>query len=320
MSILNDVNKALENEIQALRQMQSRLDEEVVAAVSLLLSCRGRVIFTGMGKAGHIARKIAATFSSTGTPSIFMHPGEAYHGDLGVITSSDLAIILSNSGETDEVVKLIPCFLQFGIKCIALTGNTQSTLAKNSDIVLDTGVEREACPLNCAPTSSTTTALVMGDALACALIKAKGFTKADFARFHPGGSLGFRLLTKVKDVMPPFEETPVVNSGQTVREAIFQMSSKGLGVVLIIKNNKLLGIFTDGDLRRILEKGNCTKLDSPINEVMTAAPRTIGPNLLAAQAFSIMEKFRITILPVVNDKGNVLGCLQLHRLLNKGFA
>lgn len=320
MSFFRYVNEALELEIQALKQMQARLDESVIAAINLLLSCQGRVIFTGMGKAGHIARKIAATFSSTGTPSIFVHPGEAHHGDLGVITSKDLAIILSNSGETEEVVRLLPCFRQFGIKCIALTGTPQSSLAKNSDIVLDTGVKREACPLNCAPTSSTTTALVMGDALACALIKAKGITETDFARFHPGGSLGFRLLTKVKDAMSSFEDTPIVDPKCSIREAIFQMSNKRLGVVLILEEGKLKGIFTDGDLRRVLEKGKGTSLESPIGDVMTTTPRTTGPDMLAAQAFSIMEEHHITVLPVINDDGKTLGCLQIHRLIGKGIS
>lgn len=318
MGILNDVIEALGFEILALQQMTKKLDESVVKAVSLILSSRGRVIFTGMGKAGHIARKLSATFSSTGTPSIFMHPGEAYHGDLGVVTRNDLAIIISNSGETEEVIKLLPCFKRFKVPIVSFTGALNSTLAKNSEIVLDTGVEREACPLNCAPTSSTTTAIAMGDAIACALVKARGFKKEDFAIFHPGGSLGSKLLLRVSDLMIPLSQTPVVRPSSTIQDAIVAVSSGRVGAVFIVNGVRLVeGIFTDGDLRRFLQRGNAD-LSMDIVDVMTKEPMSIHADKLAAAAMVLMEEKKVSVLPVV-DEEKLCGVLHIHTLLSTGI-
>lgn len=320
MAILDDVKDALDLEIKALQQMEARLDDNVVRAVSLLLSTKGRVIFTGMGKAGHVARKLAATFSSTGTPSIFLHPGEAYHGDLGVVTRNDTAVVISNSGETEEVVKLLPCFKRYNVPVISLTGNIRSTLAANSDVALDTGVEREACPLNCAPTSSTTTAIAMGDAIACALVKARGFREEDFAVFHPGGSLGARLLLRVRDVMIPLDQTPTVPPATPLKEAIVAMSQGSIGSVFIVNGKRTVdGIFTDGDLRRLLQDGDCD-LSQPIENVANLSPQSINDDVMAASALSRMEEKKISVLPVVGNDGEIVGSLQLHMLLRGGMA
>lgn len=320
MNILQSAVDALQLEIEALQDMQTRMDNNVVDAVNLLLNTNGRVIFTGMGKAGHIARKLAATFSSTGTPSIFMHPGEAYHGDLGVVTKNDLAIMISNSGETEEVVKLIPCLKRYNVPIISLTGNVTSTMAQHSDVVLDTHVSREACPLNCAPTSSTTTAIAMGDALACALVEAREFKKEDFAFFHPGGSLGARLLTKVSDLMLPLSETPVVPPSCSIRETILAMSKGSIGAVFIVNGNKTVdGILTDGDLRRLLETGDLD-LNLPIEEVINYSPKTIAISEMAAAALNQMEEMKISVLPVVADDNSLQGAVQVHMLLKAGIA
>ncbi|XPV75030.1 MAG: KpsF/GutQ family sugar-phosphate isomerase [Desulfovibrio sp.] len=320
MGILADVERVLSLEIEALQQMRNRLDESVVQAVSLLLGVKGRVIFTGMGKAGHVARKLAATFSSTGTPAIFMHPGEAYHGDLGIVNRNDIAIILSNSGETEEVVKLVPCLKRFNVSVIALTGNLKSSLAKGSDIVLDTGVEREACPLNCAPTSSTTTAMAMGDALACALITARGFKKEDFAVFHPGGSLGSQLLLRVFELMMPAEDAPIVSPSESIQNAIVAMSSGRVGAVFVLNEEKRLeGVFTDGDLRRMLERGD-VDLKESISKVMSLNPTSVDSDQLAAEAMGLMEEKKISVLPVIDEKKCLAGVLQIHMLLEAGIA
>lgn len=320
MSILHDVRAALLQEIQALQAMADKVGDEAIGAVELLKDVKGRVIFTGMGKAGHVARKLAATFSSTGTPSLFMHPGEAYHGDLGIITGNDIAVILSNSGETEEVIRLLPCFKRFQVPCIALTGNTKSTLARNSDVVLDTGVAREACPLNCAPTSSTTTAMAMGDALACALITARGFKQEDFALFHPGGTLGVKLLATVDEFMAPYEESPIVSPQTSLREAVVTITEKRMGAVVAVDGDAhVVGIFTDGDLRRLLFRGE-TDLDVPVADVMTKTPATTSPDTLAAGAVAEMERRKITVLPVTDGEGKLLGCVQLHKLLEAGIV
>jgi arabinose-5-phosphate isomerase len=320
MTILDDVREALRLEIEALQHMAENVGEEVGAAVELLLDVKGRVIFTGMGKAGHVARKLAATFSSTGTPSLFMHPGEAYHGDLGIITGKDVAVILSNSGETEEVIRLLPCFKRFQVPCIALTGNAGSTLARNCDVVLNTGVEREACPLNCAPTSSTTTAMAMGDALACALITARGFKQEDFALFHPGGTLGVKLLATVDEFMAGFDASPVVSPETSLREAVVIITEKRMGAVVAVDDaRKVVGIFTDGDLRRLLFHGE-TDLHVPVKEVMTSRPAVTAPDVLAAGAVAEMERRKITVLPVVDEDGRLLGCVQLHKLLEAGLV
>jgi arabinose-5-phosphate isomerase len=273
-----------------------------------------------MGKAGHIARKLAATFSSTGTPSIFLHPAEAYHGDLGIVTRDDLAIIISNSGETEEVVRLLPCFKRFQVPILALTGNIESTVAKSSDVALDTGVIREACPLNCAPTSSTTTALAMGDALACALVKAKGFREEDFAAFHPGGSLGAKLLLRVSDLMLPFAQTPSIPFGGSFRDALLSITEGQIGAVFIVDGNGgLEGILTDGDVRRLLQKGNID-LNRKIMDVATKAPLVVSSKEMAATALGIMEANQISSLPVIDTDGHLQGALQIHMLLQAGIS
>ncbi|KUG28820.1 arabinose 5-phosphate isomerase [hydrocarbon metagenome] len=317
--ILGTVREALAIEIDALRTMHARLDGRVEEAVRFLLEATGRVIFTGMGKAGHVARKLAATFSSTGTPAIFLHPGEAYHGDLGVIGRSDVAVILSNSGETEEILKLLPPLRRFRVRIIALTGNVHSTLGTNSDVVLDTGVAREACPLNCAPTASTITAMALGDALACALVKAKGFRREDFAMFHPGGSLGSRLLLHVRDVITPLSETPIIRGDMSLRDAVVAITNGRIGAVLIVNaQEELCGIFTDGDLRRLMQS-ETFDLGTHVAEVMTQQPLTIEKDKLAVEALVLMNERKISVLPVLKA-GDIAGAVQIHSLLKHGLA
>ncbi|MFA9394505.1 MAG: SIS domain-containing protein [Halodesulfovibrio sp.] len=320
MKILQSAINALQLEIEALQAMQERMDNNVVDAVNLLLNTNGRVIFTGMGKAGHVARKLAATFSSTGTPSIFMHPGEAYHGDLGVVTKNDLAIMISNSGETEEVVKLIPCLKRYNVSIISLTGNINSTMAQHSDVVLDTHVAREACPLNCAPTSSTTTAIAMGDAIACALIEARGFKAEDFAVFHPGGSLGARLLLKISDIMLPFSEAPTVLTNAPIHEAIIAISKGRIGSVFVVDENRIVkGILTDGDLRRLLESGS-TDFNDPVSKVSNLDPKTVRSSEMAASVLNQMEQAKISVVPVIKEDQTLLGAIHVHMLLAAGIV
>jgi arabinose-5-phosphate isomerase len=298
--------------------MRDRLEganaDALVLAVDLLHSCKGRIVVSGIGKSGHIARKIAATFASTGSPAFFVHPAEASHGDLGMVTRDDVFVALSNSGETDELLTIVPIVKRTGAKLIALTGAPNSSIARLADAHLDTSVEKEACPLNLAPTTSTTAALAMGDALAVALLDARGFQAEDFQRSHPGGRLGRKPLMHVSEVMRTLDETPKIAISASLQEALLEMTAKRMGMVVTLDHaNKVAGIFTDGDLRRLLEKS--TNLDGlTLEKAITAAPRTIPPELLAEEAIEMMEKHRINHLVVTDPHGTLLGALNLHDL------
>ncbi len=308
-------------EAQELLRMQERLGEEIYEAVEILYNCKGRVVVTGMGKSGIIARKIAATLASTGTPSLFLHPAEGIHGDLGMVMREDAVIALSNSGETPEVINLLPSIKRLGIPLVALTGNPNSTLAKRSDVVLDTGVSQEACPLGIVPTASTTSALAMGDALAVVLLERRGFKKEDFALFHPGGSLGKRLLLTVEDLMHKGEEIPKVNLSTPLKEAIIEISSKRLGITTVLDEEEVVrGVITDGDLRRIIEREGEGMFGLAAGDVMTRNPKTITKEALAAKALNIMEKHSITALVVVDPKGRPEGLLHMHDILKAGVV
>ena len=302
-------------EAAAVAALAPRLGDEFLRALDLILSCQGRIIVSGMGKSGHIARKIAATLSSTGTPAYFVHPGEASHGDLGMVTSDDVFIALSNSGESEELLAIVPILKRQGAKLISLTGKPASSLARMADVHLDGAVEKEACPMGLAPTTSTTAALALGDALAMALLDAKGFGKEDFARSHPGGSLGRRLLTHVRDVMHTGGGIPSVPEQAMLADAILEMSRKGLGMTAIVDSgNHVCGIYTDGDLRRTLTR----QLDfsaTPIAEVMSRAPRSIGPDALAAEAVELMERHNISQILVTDADNRLVGALNMHDLL-----
>jgi arabinose-5-phosphate isomerase len=305
----------LDTEARAIIALAARLGAPFVAAVELMRQCRGRVVVSGIGKSGHIARKLAATLASTGTPAFFVHPAEAGHGDLGMITAEDVVVMLSNSGETDELMLLTPHLKRQGAKLIALTGNEQSSLAQSADVHLDAAVDAEACPLGLAPTASTTAALALGDALALALLDARGFSVEDFARSHPGGALGRRLLTRVADVMRSGSAVPRVPVTATLAEAIAEMSGKGMGMTVVTAaDGSVAGIFTDGDLRRCMGRvgdPNATR----IADLMTTTPRTIGPDRLAADCIVVMETPpKITSLVVVGRDGTLAGAVQLHDL------
>lgn len=308
--------QVLDIEAAAVRALSARLDDSFLQALDLILQCEGRVIVSGMGKSGHIARKIAATMSSTGTPAYFVHPAEASHGDLGMITSEDVFIALSYSGESDELMTIAPIIKRQGAKLISMTGNPTSSLAKVADVHLNAAVDKEACPMGLAPTTSTTASLALGDALAVALLDAKGFSAEDFARSHPGGSLGRRLLTLVRDIMRTGTGIPSVLDDAMLSTALMEMSRKGVGMTAILDNNKVvLGIFTDGDLRRTLEK----KMDfasTPVRSVMSTNPRCIAPDSLAAEAVQLMEQYNINQMLVVNEQHQLLGALNMHDLLH----
>ncbi|WP_423747810.1 KpsF/GutQ family sugar-phosphate isomerase [Halopseudomonas nanhaiensis] len=307
-------------ERDAVNTLLSRLDGHFERACETLLQSRGRVVVTGMGKSGHIGRKIAATLASTGTPAFFVHPGEASHGDMGMMTRDDVLIALSNSGNTAEVVTLLPLIKRLGIPMISLTGNPDSTLARAAVANLDTGVEVEACPLNLAPTSSTTTALVMGDALAIALLEARGFSAEDFAFSHPGGTLGRRLLLLVDDIMHAGERMPLVAPDTPLRDALLEMTRKGLGLTGVVDTDgRLSGIFTDGDLRRTLDHEVDMRTAS-IASVMTARCKTVAQGILAAEALKVMEDLKINGLFVVDDQGRPVGALNMHDLLRAGVV
>ena len=298
--------------------MRDRLEgpnaDALIHAVDLLHGCKGRIVVSGIGKSGHIARKIAATFASTGSPAFFVHPAEASHGDLGMVTREDVFVALSNSGETGELLTIVPIVKRTGAKLIALTGAPTSSLALLADAHLDTSVEKEACPLNLAPTSSTTAALAMGDALAVALLDARGFQAEDFIRSHPGGRLGRKQLSHVSEVMRSFDETPKISIEASLRDALLEMTAKRMGMVITLDSKqKVVGIFTDGDLRRLLEKS--TNLDGvSLKEATSSSPRTIPPELLAEEAIEMMEKHRINHLVVTDANGVLLGALNLHDL------
>ncbi len=308
----------IEIEAAAVASLTQRIDNAFATACQYLLECTGRVVVIGMGKSGHIGGKIAATLASTGTPAFFVHPGEASHGDMGMITKQDVVLALSNSGETHEIITILPLIKRLGTPFIALTGNLNSTLAKAADVVIDVSVEKEACPLGLAPTSSSTVSLVMGDALAIALLEAKGFTVDDFALAHPGGSLGKKLLLKVSHLMRTESKIPKVIPSAPLTEALVEMTSKGLGMTSIInEKNQLIGIYTDGDLRRTLDNGYDIH-QTIISDVMTQNCKTINEDTLAAKALNIMETYKITTLVVVDSEEHVIGVVHLHDILSAG--
>lgn len=316
--LIRSAQRTIQLEQAAIADLVGRINDDFVRACQLILQCPGRVVVVGMGKSGHIARKIAATLASTGTPAFFVHPAEASHGDMGMITASDVVLALSNSGSTSEIVTLVPLIKRLDIPLISLTGNPQSVLAQAATVNLDAGVEKEACPLNLAPTSSTTVSLVLGDALALALLEARGFTPEDFAFSHPGGALGRRLLLKVEHVMHSGNELPAVSRGVPLREALLEMTRKSLGMTLILdSDNTLAGIFTDGDLRRALDRGLDTR-NAIIDEVMTVGGKSARPEMLAAEALKIMQDFKINSLPVVDAQQQAIGALNMHDLLRAG--
>ena len=312
---LDLAREVLQIEAAAIAALTQRIDDTFLRALNIILACDGRVIVSGMGKSGHIARKIAATLSSTGTPAYFVHPAEASHGDLGMITAHDVFIALSYSGESQELLTIVPVIKRQGAKLITLTGNPQSSLALASDAHLNGAVDKEACPMGLAPTTSTTAALALGDALAMALLDVKGFGAEDFARSHPGGSLGRRLLTHVYDIMHVGKEIPAVGQQATLAEAILEISRKGLGMTAVVDESQhVLGIYTDGDLRRTLEK----QLDfnaTPVTSVMSLNPRSINPNDLAAEAVQLMEEHKINQMLVVDGDNKLVGALNMHDLL-----
>jgi arabinose-5-phosphate isomerase len=310
--------QALTVEIDGLRAQLPRLGSDFARACRICLNCRGRIVVTGMGKSGHIGGKIAATLASTGTPAFFVHPGEASHGDVGMITRDDAVLALSNSGETAEILTILPVIKRLGVPLIAFTGNSDSALARIATVHLDIGVPAEACPLNLAPTASTTAALAVGDALAVALLKARGFTEEDFARSHPAGALGRRPLLYVRDIMRTGKQVPTVRIDTTLAEGLHEVTSKGLGMTAIVDDSMhVLGVFTDGDLRRALDRAadvHTTRMD----QVMTTGPKSVLPSMLAAQAVHLMETHRITSLIVLDDENKLVGALNVHDLLRAG--
>lgn len=308
----------LEVEAEAILALRSRIGPAFVTACRFCMECEGRVVVTGMGKSGHVAGKIAATLASTGTPSFFVHPGEASHGDLGMITPTDVVLAISNSGETPEILTILPLIKRLGVPLIAMTGRPESTIATAADAHLDVGVSKEACPLNLAPTASTTATLAMGDALAVALLNTRGFTREDFAFSHPGGQLGRRLLLHVRDVMRTGERVPKVAPDLVVSEGLFEISRKGLGMTAVVDaDDRVLGIYTDGDLRRTLDARR-ELTTTPIGEVMTRNVKTVRGGILAAEAVRLMETHAITALLVVDDGDRLVGAFNVHDLLQAG--
>lgn len=315
--------ETLEIEAEAVLKLKARIDDEFEAAVKCILDCKARVVVTGMGKSGHVGRKLAATFASTGTPAFFMHPAEAFHGDLGMVTENDVVIAISNSGESSEVVNILPIIRRIGAKIIAMSGRRESQLGKNCDYFVDIGVEKEACPLGLAPTASTTATLAMGDAIAVALMSVRNFTSQDFALFHPGGALGRKLLLTVANVMHTGDENPVVYQDKTAKDALFIMTDKGLGAASVVDSNgKFVGLITDGIIRRALAK-DYKFLDEAVKNIMFAQPLTISKDKLAAEALSVMEKHKprpVTVLPVVDAEHNPVGIVHLTDLLRQGVV
>jgi arabinose-5-phosphate isomerase len=313
MRLARDV---LNIEADAVRGVAERIDARFAEAVALLLRCDGRVVVSGIGKSGHIARKLAATLASTGTPAFFVHPAEASHGDLGMVTTNDVFIAMSYSGETDELLRIMPLVKRIGARLIAMTGNPASSLAHLADVHLDSAVGKEACPMNLAPTASTTAALALGDALAIAVLDARGFGPDDFARSHPGGALGRRLLTYVRDVMRTGDQIPKVDANASVHDALFEITAKRLGMTAVIDEQQhVVGIFTDGDLRRILERSSDLRA-LRLRDVMTTAPRSIGPDHLAAEAVQQMERYKVNQMLVVEPAGVLIGALNMHDLFS----
>ncbi|MFY1666489.1 KpsF/GutQ family sugar-phosphate isomerase [Pseudomonas sp. Pseu.R1] len=317
-NLIQSAQHAIRLEIEAVEGLLAHINSDFAHACELIISSKGRVVVVGMGKSGHIGRKIAATLASTGTPAFFVHPAEASHGDMGMITSEDIILALSNSGSTAEIVTLLPLLKRLGIKVISLTGNPESALAKAAEVNLNASVKNEACPLNLAPTSSTTAALVMGDALAIALLDARGFTAEEFAFSHPGGALGRRLLLKVEHVMHCGDDLPLVSRGTLLRDSLMVMTRKGLGMAAIVEpDGRLAGVFTDGDLRRALDRSVDVRI-TLIDEVMTSHGKTVRPDMLAAEALKIMEDHKVGSLIVVDENARPVGAFNLQDLLRAG--
>lgn len=320
-NIKRNALKTIEIESQAIEGLKERIDDEFVGAVNCILDCHARVIVTGMGKSGHVGRKMAATFASTGTPSFFMHPAEAFHGDLGMVTEKDVVIAISNSGESNEIVNILPVIRRIGAKIIAMSGRRDSSLGHNCDYFVDIGVAREACPLGLAPTASTTATLVMGDAMAVALMSVRNFSSSDFALFHPGGALGRKLLLKVENVMHFGNENPIIHQNKTAKDAIFVMTEKGLGATSVVDDSgKFVGLVTDGIIRRAVEQ-DYRFLDKRVSEIMCTNPLTVRKDDLATSALSIMEKHQprpVTVLPVIEQDNIPVGIVHLTDLLRQG--
>jgi len=317
---LNEGRRVLQIEARAVQTLVDRLDERFTQAVDLLYNCKGKVVVSGMGKSGLIGQKIAATLASTGTPAFFLHPAEGVHGDLGMLARRDTLIAISNSGETKEILQLLPYIERMGVPTVALTGKMGSTLAKHSDVVLDVSVSEEACPMGLAPTASTTATLAMGDALAVALLQKRGFKSEDFAQFHPGGTLGRRLLIKVRDLMHVGDEVPRVQEQATGSAAISEISAKKLGMTTVIdRTGALLGVITDGDLRRFVQQGG-EIIKATAGTLASRSPRTIGPDDLAARAVEVMERYSITTLVVTEGEQRIVGVIHLHDLLKNGIV
>lgn len=320
-NILDIAKRVLRIEADAVSALTEKLNSDFERAVELIYNSRGRVVVTGMGKSGLVGKKIAATLASTGTPAFFLHPAEASHGDLGMVTSDDVVIAISNSGETEELINLIPFLKRFNVGLISLTGNPDSTLSRVADVTIDVSVKEEACPLGIVPTASTTATMAMGDAIAVALLIKRGFKEEDFAFFHPGGSLGKKLFIKVMDLMHTGDALPLVYPDITMTEAIMEISSKRLGVAIVVNNHKeILGIITDGDLRRGIEKWGKAFFGMKAEEVMTRNPKTISEEELAVKALSVMEKHSITSLVVPDNKGRAKGIIHLHDILRQGIV
>ncbi|MDX9715488.1 MAG: KpsF/GutQ family sugar-phosphate isomerase [Dissulfurispiraceae bacterium] len=321
MSSLEIAKKVLRTEAAAVAALIDKLDEGFGKAVDIIYDCRGRVVVTGMGKSGLIGKKIAATLASTGTPAFFMHPAEASHGDLGMVTSDDVIFGISNSGETEEILQLVPFIKRFGVKFISMTGNPESTMSKSADINLDVSINCEACPMGIVPTASTTAAAAMGDAVAVALLTKRGFREEDFAAFHPGGSLGKRLFIKVMDLMHAGDDLPVVQPEETIAQAVIVISSKRLGLgVVHDKDGKIAGVITDGDIRRGLQKWGKDFFDMRVKDAVTKGPKLIGEDELAAKALAVMQQYSITSLVVPDESGRAKGIIHLHDILRKGIA
>jgi arabinose-5-phosphate isomerase len=319
--IINQAKNILKIESDAVSSLIDRIDEGFIRAIETMYSCSGKVVVTGMGKSGIIGKKIAATLASTGTPAFYLNPAEGSHGDVGVVSKGDVVLAISNSGDTEELIRILPTLKRMDIKIIAMTGNPQSALAKASDVLLDVSVKEEACPMGLAPTASTTAALAMGDALAVTLLNKRGFCKEDFAFFHPGGNLGRRLITTVEDLMHTGDTVPLVKRDTLMKEAIIEISSKRLGITAVIdRGDKMQGVITDGDLRRGLEKWGDRFFSLKAGDVMTQKPKTVTGDMLAAKAVSIMEKYSITVLMVTDEADNIKGVIHLHDLLKAGIV
>lgn len=316
---LTVVKEVLLEEARAIENLVNDISNDIECSIDVLLNCKGKVIVTGVGKSGIIGRKIAATMSSTGTPSLFLHPAEGLHGDLGMITSADIVLALSNSGESEEVLNIIPSIKRIGAKIIAFVGNSTSTLANRSDYIVCTGKVKEACPLGLAPTTSTTLALSLGDAIAIALLKARNFQPENFAVFHPGGSLGKKLLLSVNDVIEIEQKNPITYEDSSVKEVIFNMTQSGLGAISVIdKQGKLIGILTDGDIRRALSKGE-NIITQSVKDLYNLNPITVKKDMLAAEALNIMEKMKVNVLPVIDEKNVPIAMVHLHDLTKMGL-